>query len=229
MGQVRGKFAVATILAGALMVPVAVCAEGGSLSFNIGAVSFNKFEGIDSDSRTSATLRPAIQGGVDYEFGNGFYLGNWNSSGEFGSSDLEIDLYGGYRGELGQGVTYDVSFVRYLYPNSGGGWNGAELIGKLSYGIFTAKISRGMSGAIEEWSRLGLSVSQPLSDALTLKGGIGFRNQSNGNSGANDFSIGLEYNLGNGLSTSATVSGAQKSKVGDAGATRLTLGIVKFF
>jgi uncharacterized protein (TIGR02001 family) len=228
MNFVKSQLLMATVLVAAAVVPAAAFAEGG-LSFNLGAVSLYKSSGIDQDSRAMKSLRPAIQGGVDYEIGNGLYLGNWNSTGKFGGADLEVDLYGGYRGELVQGVSYDLGFASYIYPSSGGGWNGNELYGSLSYSIFTAKLTRGTSGSINKWSRLGLNVAQPLNDALTLKGGMGFRNKSNGNSGAYDYSLGVAYDMGNNVSTSATVSGAQTSKAGDAGKSRLILGVSKSF
>jgi uncharacterized protein (TIGR02001 family) len=229
MNLVKSQLAIAAVLVGAALVPAAAFAEGSGLTFNLGAVSLYKSNGIDQDSRSLKNFRPAVQGGVDYEFGNGLYVGNWNSTGKFGDADLEIDLYGGYRGELAKGVSYDIGFASYLYPSSGGGWNGNELYGSLSYSIFTAKLTRGTSGAIDKWSRLGLSVAQPLNDSLTLKGGMGFRNKSNGNSGAYDYSLGLAYDMGNSVSTSATVSGAQTSKSGDAGKSRLVLGVSKSF
>lgn len=229
MNRVKTQLAIAAVLVGASLLPSAAFAEGGGLSFNLGAVSLYKSSGIDQDSRSTKSIRPAVQGGVDYEVGNGIYLGNWNSTGKFGDADLEIDLYGGYRGDLGQGASYDIGFASYIYPGSGGGWNGNELYGSLTYSIFTAKITRGTSGSIDKWSRLGLSVAQPLNDALTLKGGMGFRNKSNGNSGAYDYSLGLAYDMGNNVSTSATVSGAQTSKTGDAGKSRLVLGVSKSF
>ena len=84
-------------------------AEG--LSYNVGLTSLYKYNGLDQDVRAPKNARPALQGGADYAFGNGLYVGNWNSTGKFGAqgnADLEIDLYGGYRGEFGQGWRYDV-------------------------------------------------------------------------------------------------------------------------
>lgn len=78
-------------------------AQAQGLSFNIGAVSLYKSNGIDQDTRQEdnrKAFRPAIQGGVDYDFGNGFYVGNWNSTGKFGDANIEIDLYAGYAGQL---------------------------------------------------------------------------------------------------------------------------------
>jgi len=78
--------------AAALALPVVAQAQ---LSFNLGVVSLYKYNGIDQDSRQlerERDLRPALQGGVDYDFGNGFYIGNWNSTGRFGEANLEINL-----------------------------------------------------------------------------------------------------------------------------------------
>ena len=49
----------------------------------------------------------------------GFYAGIW---GQIANDDLadEVDLYLGYRNELASGVSYDVGYIRYIYPNDGG-------------------------------------------------------------------------------------------------------------
>jgi uncharacterized membrane protein len=77
---------------------------------------------------------------------------------------------------------------------------------------------------------LGLSIEQPLSDKLTLKAGVGKRNSINAG-GASDFSLGVAYDMGGDLSLSAALSGAQKAenKAGDAGKTRLVVGVSKSF
>ena len=49
------------------------------LSSNISLTSNYKFRGQDQDQRRAAANKPALQGGFDYAFSNGFYLGNWNS------------------------------------------------------------------------------------------------------------------------------------------------------
>ncbi len=99
----------------------------------------------------------------------------------------------------------------------------------MSYKIFKARYTRGFGNG-NKAARLGLSLAQPLSDALTLNAGLGFRNKVN-NGGATDYSVGVSYDLGNSLTTTATVSGAQKAanKAGDAGKTRLIVGISKGF
>lgn len=67
---------------------------------------------------------PAVQGGFDYAHSSGVYLGTWGSNvswladaDEQVSSSVELDVYGGYRGALGE-VAWDVGVLRYLYPGS---------------------------------------------------------------------------------------------------------------
>lgn len=223
----KTRLALAAALVSAALAPALAQAEGG-LSFNIGAVSLYKFNGIDQDNRAPKNFIPAVQGGVDYDFGNGLYVGNWNSTGKFGDARVEIDLYAGYKGELGNGLSYDVGFASYLYPNSGGGWNGNEFYGSVGYGIFTARYTHGVSGWSDKRARLSLGLAQPLTDALTLTAGVAVRNNKNYD-GAYDYNLGVSYDLGNDLSTTAAVSGAQTSKVGDVGKARLVVGIKKSF
>jgi uncharacterized protein (TIGR02001 family) len=225
MRFLKVHIAVVSVLAGAALLPQAAQAQ---LSFNIGAVSLYKSNGIDQDNRAPKNFIPALQGGVDYDFGNGVYVGNWNSTGKFGEANVEVDLYAGYRGEITKELSYDVGFISYLYPSESS-WNGNELYASLTYSILTAKVTRGTSGSIDKWSRLGLSVKQPLTDSLTLTGGVGVRNKSNSNTGAYDYSLGVSYDLGDSLTTTATVSGAQTSKAGNNGKARLVVGISKGF
>lgn len=126
-------------------------------SYNLGIVSLYKANGVDQDNPKGKQVRPALQGGVDTSFDNGFYLGNWNSTGRFGDANLEIDLYGGHRGNLTEQLSYDVGLIRFLYPGSGGGWNGNEAYASLSWGPVTVKYARGVSGVIEKFDRLSLA------------------------------------------------------------------------
>jgi uncharacterized protein (TIGR02001 family) len=222
------KLAAAAALTTMLFTPL-VQAEG--LSFNIGAVSLYKSNGIDQDARELKNVRPAIQGGVDYAFSNGFYVGNWNSTGKFGDgpkANLEMDLYAGYGRELSKDISYDLGVVRFIYPNDAS-WNANEAYGSVSYKIFKVKYTRGFSNG-NKAARLGLSLAQPLSEALTLNAGVGFRNKIN-KGGASDYSVGVSYDLGNSFTTTATLSGAQtgEDKAGDAGKARLVLGLAKSF
>src|SRR4051812_5648409 len=97
-------------------LPALSHAEDSPLSFNVSVVSDYRFRGI-SQSR----LDPALQGGVDYALPAGFYIGAWASTIHWikdagkianvdtGSAPVEIDLYGGYKGEIVKdSLSYDV-------------------------------------------------------------------------------------------------------------------------
>ena len=53
---------------------------------------------------------PALQGGFDWSQ-NGFYLGNWNSNIGFTNAGIEMDFYGGYKGEIAKDLGYDVGIL----------------------------------------------------------------------------------------------------------------------
>ncbi|WP_298596431.1 TorF family putative porin, partial [uncultured Limnohabitans sp.] len=123
-------------------------APESSLSFNVGAVSDYRYRGI-SQSR----LKPALQGGVDYADKSGFYVGAWGSSIKWikdaGATDgtVEVDIYGGYKGAVGD-LAYDVGFLRYEYVSNKLAGTGSyvnantnEVYGAVTYGLFTAKYS----------------------------------------------------------------------------------------
>lgn len=217
-------------LAAALaLASIAAPAAAQSLSFNLGLTSLYKYNGLDQDVREPKNVRPALQGGADVEFGNGLYVGNWNSTGQFGAegkADLEIDLYGGFRGEFGEGWRYDIGAIRFVYPKDNT-WNANEWYVRLGHGIFSAQYGHGFGNG-NMTARLALSLAQPLSEKLTLEAGVGFRNRRNMDS-AKDAHLGLVYDLGSGLLASGRISGAETAKTGPVGKTRLVFSLVKSF
>lgn len=90
-----------------------------SFAYNIGLFSQYIFRGL-----TQTGEKLALQGGVDYTHASGFYAGAWASNiswledaGAYENSSLELDVYGGYRGEFGKsGVGYDIGLLQYIYP-----------------------------------------------------------------------------------------------------------------
>ena len=123
------------------------------LAFNAGAVTDYRYRGI-----SQTRLKPALQGGVDYAAG-AFYVGAWASTIKWiddakGDAKIEVDLYGGYKGEIAKGVGYDVGILNYWYPSAvTTGWsatpytnpNTTELYGAITYGPVTAKYSHGVT------------------------------------------------------------------------------------
>lgn len=119
-----------------------------SLSYNLALTSDYRYRGV-SQSR----LDPALQGGADYTHAStGLYAGTWLSTIKWtrdagGDGDIEWDLYGGKRGELGGGVSYDVGGLYYVYPSNGlkPNANTFELYGQLGMGPAYLKYSHSLT------------------------------------------------------------------------------------
>ena len=164
------KSLITTAVLGALAAPSFVFAADAApapdltVTYNVGLYSQYIFRGLTQTDR-----KPALQGGVDLTHSSGFYLGAWGSNIDWLRSDygptgavidpyytkggnLEVDLYGGYRTELGKtGVGIDVGALQYWYPGTlNAGYakaNTTELYGALSYGWLQAKLSGVVSEA----------------------------------------------------------------------------------
>lgn len=91
-------------------------AQDIGISANIAATTDYVFRGF---SQTSEDY--AIQGGVDFTFGDNLYTGVWASNVDFGDdTDVEADIYGGYRTEAA-GLALDVGVIGYLYVDAPNG------------------------------------------------------------------------------------------------------------
>lgn len=127
-------------------------------------VSFNA--SISSDYRLRAIsqsrLKPSLHGGVDYTHNpSGFYAGTllsyitWiKDTPGAGSTPLEVDLYGGKRGDITKDFTYDVGVMAFIYPGNNmnnatcachANANTAEIYGQVGYGPAYIKYSRAMT------------------------------------------------------------------------------------
>lgn len=77
---------------------------------------------------------PAIQGGFDVSYDNGYYAGVWGSNVDFdGGESMELDLYAGWAGEVA-GVGVDLGVLHYAYPTSNTELDFTEVYVGLSYG-----------------------------------------------------------------------------------------------
>ena len=102
---------------GALMAQTKAPEPDYTLSYNIGAVTDYRYRGI-----SQTRFDPALQGGIDFAHKSGFYLGTWASTIKWikdagGSSDVELDLYGGYKFNAGP-VAFDAGLLRYYYHHN---------------------------------------------------------------------------------------------------------------
>ena len=216
------KILVPTLIAAAIgsLACVAHAAEPEStLAFNAGVVSDYRYRGI-SQSR----LEPALQGGVDYSDKSGFYVGAWGSTIKWikdigGDAPIELDLYGGYKGAVGD-VAYDVGFLRYEYsgnklnPNA----NTNEVYGAVTYGLFTAKYSHAISNLFSNADSknsyyVDLSANLDLGSGYSLTPHVGYQSvKNNADYSYTDYAVALGKDLGNGLSATAAVIGTDSSK-----------------
>lgn len=195
-----------------------------TLSYNVGAVSDYRYRGI---SQTS--FKPALQAGVDFAHKSGFYLGVWGSNVSWikdyaGATDgsLEVDLYGGYKGEISKDFTYDLGLITYQYPSSNAATNAntTEVYGALTYSVVTAKYSRSVSNFVANPNSSG---SQYFEVAANFDLGNGFSltphagrqtipNQINNAGDYTDYSLTLGKDFGNGLTASIAAIGSNADK-----------------
>ncbi len=216
------KFTTTKVLAVAALAALPMIASA-QLTTNISLTTNYKFRGEDQDvlkgGTTSKTswAKPALQGGFDYSWASGFYVGNWNSTVNWlNGNSLEMDVYGGYKGDLGSGFTYDIGALTYLYPGVGSA-NTTEIYGGLGWGPLSAKYSHTVSkkyfGATDGrgtgyWN---FGYGYEFAKGLTGKASIGYTDfDIPGATNYWDYSLGLAYDLGEGFSLGGAYVGATK-------------------
>lgn len=226
-------------IAALVILPVAASAQ---LTGNVTLTTNYKFRGQDQDvlghngfAKTRA-VKPAIQGGFDYAFGeSGWYLGNWNSSVHWlPGNSIESDIYGGYKFKGGP-IDWDVGLLTYIYPGNRAG-NTTELYGAGTWadavvGAFTLKYSHTVSkdyfnyAGESSGSRLkgrntgylNLAYAKEIVPKLTLKAALGYTNMAGdirrlGYKSYVDYNLGVSYDFGSGLSLAGSVQGANKKR-----------------
>jgi uncharacterized protein (TIGR02001 family) len=207
--NLKSKIAIAVL---ALTAGTAAMAE---MSYNVGAVSDYRYRGI-SQTRFEGTL----QAGADYAHSSGLYVGAWASGIKWikdaGASkgDLELDVYGGYKGAISDSLSYDVGYLRYEYVDnkytevSGVNASTDEVYGALSYGPATLKVSYSLSDLFGTVNSKGstyvdLSATFDLGGGFALVPHIGSQTvANNSNASYSDVSLTLAKDFGNGFSAS---------------------------
>ena len=142
----------------ATALPSISVAQDSPLSFNVSLTTDYRYRGI-----SQTRLKPALQGGADYALPGGFYIGAWASTIKWikdagtisnlntGNTNVEIDLYGGYKGEIKKDLSYDVGVLQYVYPGNkfkdlgADNANTTELYGALTFGPATIKYSHSLT------------------------------------------------------------------------------------
>jgi uncharacterized protein (TIGR02001 family) len=152
-------------------------------SGSVGLFSQYIFRGLTQTDRN-----PALQGNFDINHSSGLYLGMWGSNvswlrDKYGDpstttvtsdstyyrsgGNLEIDVYGGFKSEIGKtGLGVDLGALQYYYPGTERGRdtgfakaNTTEVYGALSYGWVQAKYSHVVSKDAWGWGKSSASVN----------------------------------------------------------------------
>lgn len=232
------------------------------VSYNVGVTTDYVFRGI-SQSRN----KPAVSAGVDYAHSpTGVYLGAWASTiswiadshgdsvatADRSSTPYELDLYGGIKGDIGGGLSYDAGAVYYTYPGhklgSAPDANTFEVYGKVAYGPVYFKVNYALTDAFFFADKAGsyyldLGGDFPLADDLVANlhyGAFSFKNggASPAASAADyqDWKIGLTKDLGDGLSGAVAATGTNADKAtwnfsntGYLGDTKFIASLIKTF
>jgi len=160
----------------------------------------------DYDYRgASQTARDvAMQGSLDYAADSGWYVGAWGSNVDFGrdiDADLEVDLYTGYAGTIGEGLGWDVGVLYYTYPGESD-LSFPEIHATLRYGIFESTLHysndwvNSGNGAMYLTATAAVPVARNFS--LLLHAGYSFGDYFDDiDSEYFDYSAGIGYTIGN--------------------------------
>lgn len=147
-----------------------LAAEGFSLSY--GATVTTNYVSRGANQSTDGRAAPAFQPYVEVDV-NGFYAGIWASHVRFSPDRYEIDLYAGYRWEMG-GTSLDVGYARYFYNRSGDA--GGELYLLAEREIGPATLSGGLyldPSSSFDLTDVHLGVSFGIVDQLSASAQIG--------------------------------------------------------
>ena len=190
-----------------------------TFSANVALTSEYRFRGVDLSGGDVA-----VQGGLDLGHESGFYVGTWASTLDndtVGYGDIELDVYGGWSGDVGEGVALDVGVIGYLYPDAGpGDFDYVEFYSSLGFTFGPAETTVGVAYAPEQDSLGGTDNLYVYSDVgvgipntpVTLTGHLGYTDgflTFTDDGDAFDWSIGAEANIYGPLTLSAAYVGAE--------------------
>ena len=175
------------------------------ISYNAALTSDYRYRGI-----SQTRLKPALQGGADWVNNpTGFYAGVWGSTIKWvkdggGDASVEVDLYGGKRGEIAPGVSYDVGFLAYVYPSNDlkPSANTREVYGQLGYGPATLKYSHSLSNLFgfadsKHSTYIDASFNQEVYEGIVLNLHVGHQKVKNSDVFSyTDWKVGATKDLG---------------------------------
>ncbi len=219
------SLAAATTLGGLLLTAAPAFAQDTDppssieVSGNASIVSEYRFRGVDLSGGDIA-----VQGGIDVAHESGIYVGTWGSSLDedtVGFGHTELDIYGGWSGDLGSGLAADVGVIMYLYPNAAGGdTDYVEFYGSLSKTIGPAEATLGVAYAPDQdslggtdnfyvYTDLGIGIPNT---PITVSGHLGYTDgflTFTNDSKAFDYSVGADWAINDNVSLGVAYVGAE--------------------
>jgi len=172
-----------------------------NLSWNLSVTSDYVFRGI-----TQTNFDPAVQGGLDYAFGDsGWYVGAWASNIDFADSDgpdIELDTYVGWGTDVSEDWAIDLHAVRYTYLGERdvyGSLDYNEYFFATTYGeMLTFTVAYANDYANLDISSLyyGLAGSWEVGNGFSLNAGAGHSTFSDDIGSYNDWNLGVSRSFG---------------------------------
>lgn len=195
-----------------------------TLTGNVSLLTDYRYRGI-----SQTRLKPAVQGTIDFAHSSGFYLGafatniKWIKDGG-GGANVEIDLYGGYKGSISGDLGYDVGILQYVYPsnNLNPSANTTEIYGGLTYKQFGLKYYRSVSNLFGFTNSKGsgyldASATFDLGDGWGVTGHIGHTSvASNSKFSYTDYKIGVTKDISGFILGASIIGTDTKQYVGPA-------------
>jgi Bacterial protein of unknown function (Gcw_chp) len=200
--------------------PAAAAPAASPLTFNIGAFTEYRYRGI-----SQTRFKPAIQGGADYAFSSGFYIGTWVSNIKWikdagqiagvdvGSANVEWDVYPGNKNG-------DIPFAKNA--------NTTEVYGALTFGPATVKYSHAVTtlfgfGSSKNSGYIEAAATFDLGDGWGIVPHVGYQRVAGTNNGTanslysySDFSLTGTKDFGNGIVVSLAAIGTSTKSVPDS-------------
>jgi len=206
----------------AIAAPSARSQDSNPFSLNASATltSDYRFRGLSLSNKDAA-----LQGSFSVSHESGFYLSTWGSSIEnYNGAELELDIYGGYAGQVGDFST-NVGFYAYTYPGATANTDYYEVYGSVGGTLDVVSWTAGANYAFDQGGTgdqdniyVYLNTSVQIGDTpFSLAGNLAYED---GAFGTNkwDWLLGLSYGFQQfSLSVNYIDTANSGSSAGDAG------------
>jgi uncharacterized protein (TIGR02001 family) len=180
---------------------VVVEEPASNLSWNLSVTSDYVFRGI-----TQTDFDPALQGGLDYAFGDsGWYAGVWASNIDFvstGTPDIELDGYFGYATDFSEDWNLDLHAIRYFYLGESDGYPSLdynEYFAKVTFAEminFTVAYANDYANSDFSSTYYALGGTWAFDNGLGVNASYGHSDFSQDVGSYNDWNVGISYSFG---------------------------------